>query len=144
MELGWGVDEGSTWCLDEVGVSLGWRYWRRFFVLMAFLCVCSTDSWFHSSFGSCSVNVGYLVAPWWSILDGYSVDLRIITLVTIVITLESLVKVFTYWSNVQDPMSSPEREVKHNVVNLILIYLFTNNAFYKIDNVTYKYEMIHR
>ena len=36
-------------------------------------------------------------------------------------------------------MSSPEREVKHKVVNLILIYLFTNNAFYKIDNITYKY-----
>ena len=26
--------------------------------------------------------------------------------------------------------------MKHKVVNLILVYLFTNNAFYKIDNVT--------
>ena len=41
-------------------------------------------------------------------------------------------------------MSSPEREVKHKVVNLILIYLFTNNAFYKIDNVTYKGEIMYR
>ena len=23
VELGWGVDEGSTWCLNEVGVGLG-------------------------------------------------------------------------------------------------------------------------
>ena len=41
-------------------------------------------------------------------------------------------------------MSSPEREVKHKVVNLILIYLFTNNAFYNIDNVTYKCELVHK
>ena len=81
MELGWGVDEGSTWCLDEVGVDLGWRCCRRLRVVTAFLRVCSTDSWFHSSFGSCSVNFGYLVAPWWSILDDCSVDLRFITLV---------------------------------------------------------------
>ena len=26
--------------------------------------------------------------------------------------------------------------------NLILVYLFTNNAFYKIDNVTYKYLLV--
>ena len=37
---------------------------------------------------------------------------------------------------------SRERRVKHKVVNLILIYFITNNAFYKIDSVTYKYEMI--
>ena len=45
------------------------------------------------------------------LLDSYSVDLRIITLVTLVIILESLVRVFTYSSNVQVLMSSPEREI---------------------------------
>ena len=59
------------------------------------------------------------------------------------IFLNGLVEVLTYWSSVQDPLSSPEREVKHKVVNLILIYLFTNNAFYKIHNVTDKFELVH-
>ena len=81
VELGWGVDEGSTWCFDGIGLDLGWQCCRWLCVVAAFLRVCSTDSWFHSPFGSCSVNVGYLVAPWWSILDDYSVDLRFITLV---------------------------------------------------------------
>ena len=57
--------------------------------------------------------------------------------------LKGLVEVLTYWSSVQDPMSSRKIEVKYKVVNLILIYLFTNNAFYKIDNITYKYELVH-
>ena len=64
VELGWGVDDGSTWCLDEVGVGLGLRCccWLR--VMTAFLRVCSTDSWFHSSSGLCLVYVCHLVAPW--------------------------------------------------------------------------------
>ena len=62
----------------------------------------------------------------------------------LVIFLKGLVEVFTYWSSVQDSMSSPKREVKHKVVNLILVYLFTKNAFYKIDNITYKCELIHK
>ena len=49
-----------------------------------------------SSFGSRSVCVCHLGALWLQILDNYSVDLRIITLVTLVIILESLVKVITY------------------------------------------------
>ena len=49
-----------------------------------------------SSLGSCSVCVCHLGALWSQILNNYSVDLRIITLVTLVIILESLVKLATY------------------------------------------------
>ena len=100
VELGWGLDEGSTWCLDEVGVDLGWQCCWWLCVVTAFLLVCSTDSWFHSSSGSCLVFVCHLVAPWLLILDSYSVDLRIITRVVLVIFLKGLVEVL-----LTDPVS---------------------------------------
>ena len=34
---------------------------------------------------------------------------------------------------------SREKRMKHKVVNLILVYFIINNAFYKIDYITYKY-----
>ena len=52
VELGCGVDDGLRWCPDEVGVELSFQ--RRWWLadVTSFLVVCSTDSWFHSSFGS--------------------------------------------------------------------------------------------
>ena len=34
--------------------------------------------------------------------------------------------------------------MKHKVVNLILIYFNTNNAFYKIEHITYSCELIYK
>ena len=62
-------------------------------------------------------------------------DIKIITLVSLVINLDGNVLL-------TDPMSkSREREVKHKLVNLILIYFISNNAFYINENVTYSYDL---
>ena len=36
---------------------------------------------------------------------------------------------------------SPGREVKHKLVNMILIYFISNNAFYINENVTHSYDL---
>ena len=53
VELGGGVDDVSGWCRDGAYVELGfqWRWWLT--DMTVFLIVCSSDSWFHSLFGSC-------------------------------------------------------------------------------------------
>ena len=119
------------------GPSL-WRLLHSMCNVAASLIILLQVSWS----GRCVTSFDWcrLGAPWSRILDEYNMDLRIITLGTLVIILGSLVRRCTYWSNVQDP----EREVKHKLVNLILIYFNTNNAFYKIEHVTYKCELTYK
>ena len=64
-------------------------------------------------------------------------DLRIITLATLVIILNSMLKVFTYWSDVQ---VQRERS-KAQAGEFDTVYFISNNAFYTNENVTYCYDL---
>ena len=39
---------------------------------------------------------------------------------------------------------SRERRMKHKVVNLILIHFIINNAFYKIEHITYNSDLAYK
>ena len=45
---------------------------------------------------------------------------------------------------IQSSVQDPGREVSRCYFCLILLYLITNNAFYKIHNITYKCEMTYK